>query len=186
MTVPQKVCPRCQTSAPLEAAFCRQCGRQYKTQFTSDNIPAPLNVPLAPPPAEFAAGPPLVLSRRLTQTLTVLGALVVFLSVLAARSTMRHDVAAKPDTSGLPQPPPYAAPQVPATTSSDPINDEAKRFIEQEKQEHGLDPPPSSVGPDGRIHLQNGGSITREEWDKAKRAVQQSQLNPPMPAPPIP
>ncbi|HLK59385.1 MAG TPA: zinc ribbon domain-containing protein [Chthonomonadaceae bacterium] len=192
MTAPQKICPQCQTVAPLEAAFCRQCGRQYRTQFAPGGVPMASGQPIAPvppPPAPIAANPPQALSRRMVLAVAAMGALVVFLSVLAIRSSMQQhgSPSADPHTSvGRAQPPPFAPPQVSTAVSSDPVNEEAKRFIERESAEHGLDPPSGAVSSDGRIHLRGGGSITKEEWDKAKRSVQGSQMDPPIPAPPMP
>ena len=189
MTSPQKICPQCQTPAPLDAAFCRRCGRQYRTQFAATGVPAASAPPLAQPPTDFSSKPAMAFSRPMLQGIAVLGALVVFLGVLAVRSATRHDpapAAAPTDRSLLPQPPPYSAPQVSTTTSSDPVNDQAKRFIEQARQENGLEPPSGSVGSDGKIHLQSGGTITKEEWDRASRSIKNSPLNPPMPPPPVP
>src|SRR5580700_10799049 len=41
-----KICPKCQSPAPLEATFCGQCGRQYRTKFgaaPNTQYPSPLD-----------------------------------------------------------------------------------------------------------------------------------------------
>jgi hypothetical protein len=34
MSQPNKICPRCQTPAPLSAGFCGSCGHRYRTAFS--------------------------------------------------------------------------------------------------------------------------------------------------------
>ena len=178
MTAPQKICPQCQTPAPLDAAFCRNCGRQYRTQFASGggavtpsaSAPSPVPASSLPP---FEAKPQAALSPRMMQILVLLGAMVVFFSVLALRNTTQHGNTQAPaplDRRDLPQPPPFAPPQVSTSTGNDSNSETANRSAGQERQTGDPNTPP--VGPDGRIHLQSGGSITREEWEKARRAIQ--------------
>ena len=64
VSIPQfKSCPRCQTAAPLNAGFCGQCGRQYRTTFPAATPDSNTSVPV---------------SRR-----SPVGRLVVFLAVIA-------------------------------------------------------------------------------------------------------
>lgn len=67
---------------------------------------------------------------------------------------------------------------------SDPVDDQARRVIETESPKIGI-PPSASVSPDGRIHLRSGGTISKEEWDNARRKAQESPVirdsSPPIP-----
>lgn len=56
---PRKICPQCQRPATLESAFCTGCGRQYRTQFTPNQVPLPQQTLYVPPPVEVqpAKGP---------------------------------------------------------------------------------------------------------------------------------
>ena len=47
-----KACPRCGVQAPLNAAFCSQCGHQYQTQFA----PPPNQTQMFFPPPQYAQG----------------------------------------------------------------------------------------------------------------------------------
>ena len=48
MTQPFKICPKCQTSAEMSAAFCLNCGRQYLTTAPQGSTVAPAPVYAAP------------------------------------------------------------------------------------------------------------------------------------------
>lgn len=60
MSVPHKICPRCKRPAPLDAAFCAGCGRQYKTNFSAPNDQTILGQasPPAPTPPQLGQVPP--------------------------------------------------------------------------------------------------------------------------------
>lgn len=68
----------------------------------------------------------------------------------------------------------------------DPIEEEAKRVLDRDNARLGSSPPATAVGPDGRVHLRGGGSITKEQWDDANRRVHNSPaFRDPMPPPPV-
>jgi hypothetical protein len=68
----------------------------------------------------------------------------------------------------------------------DPIEEQAKRVVDRENAKLGTQPPANAVGPDGRIHLRGGGSITREQWDEASKKLQNSPVfHDPLPPPPV-
>ncbi len=47
---PYKACPKCQTSAVLDAQFCQSCGHKFRTQFTPPDQTQVFNSPQQPPP----------------------------------------------------------------------------------------------------------------------------------------
>ncbi len=70
-----------------------------------------------------------------------------------------------------------------APTEADPLTAQAQREIERAKRGLNL-PPPNAVGPDGRVRLRGGGSISVEEWEAARRKLQDSPLTREPPPPP--
>jgi hypothetical protein len=72
----------------------------------------------------------------------------------------------------------------PATTGGDPLEDAARRTISREAPNVGL-PPSGAVSSDGQVHLRSGGAISVEEWNEAKRKLQDNPLlkEPPPPPP---
>ena len=63
----------------------------------------------------------------------------------------------------------------PPAATNDPVMDEAKRVLERERQNLNLPPPAEGVtSADGRVHLRSGGSISREEWEAARRKLNDS------------
>ncbi|HZT44145.1 MAG TPA: zinc ribbon domain-containing protein [Chthonomonadaceae bacterium] len=171
MTMPHKVCPRCQTPAPLEARFCSQCGRQYRTQFPASSPSSPA----AAPETSFTAAPraqtPLLKEILLGGTALLVFCVVLFSAIHARQANEPHTL--------LPPPMPPAGPvglsgpaEAPAV---DPLTSEAQHAVERANQRLGL-PPPGSVDAQGRIHLRTGGTISKEEWDAARRKVEQSPL----------
>jgi hypothetical protein len=65
------------------------------------------------------------------------------------------------------QPPSYSSP---AMTNPNSLEARAKREMEKLQRQHGLNPPP--VGPDGRVHLQSGGSLSQQEYDRLRRTLE--------------
>lgn len=189
MTVPQKQCPRCGTLAPLDATFCGQCGRQYRTQFAppGDGVShaAPAPVYYAPPP-DVAPKLPSVWMLRAVQGAV---AALVCMAVLVFAGVFRHDgKSSAPVVTSAPAAPQSVPPsagqsaEVRQALSADPIDSEARRVVDRESQKLNLSPP---VSPDGKIHLRSGGTITQEEWDAASRKAQESPVlrQPPTPPP---
>ncbi len=70
-----------------------------------------------------------------------------------------------------------------STAGGDPLEDAAKRVITREAPNVGL-PPAGAVSPDGQVHLRSGRSISVEEWNAAKRKLQDNPLLNEPPAPP--
>lgn len=52
----------------------------------------------------------------------------------------------------------------------DPVEAQARQELERLRREFGVGSAP--VGPDGRVHLRSGGSISPEEWERAVRNLQ--------------
>ncbi len=61
------------------------------------------------------------------------------------------------------------------STPVDPVDEQARRVIQTESPKIGI-PPSVSVSPDGRVHLRSGGTISKEEWDNARRKAQESSV----------
>lgn len=192
MTASQKQCPRCGTLAPLDATFCGQCGRQYRTQFvpqdgSAGGAFADPGAPYAAPAPAFAPRTPSVWILRVVQG-TI--AAVVCFGILAYSGFFRHDTrSAAPAVVTAPTTHPSSA-EAPVdqktaarrALSDDPIEAEARRAVDRESQKLNLTP---QVSQDGKIHLRSGGTISKEEWDAASRKVQNSPAmrEPPLPPP---
>lgn len=122
--------------------------------------------------------------------LTMAGAaLLTFVVVLFAALSMQRRPAVTPDTSSTSAPAASSAtspiPSNPAVSpdttappalSSDPVTAEAQKAVEKANRQLGLPPPSGSVDKQGRIHLKSGGTISKEEWEAARRKVEQSPL----------
>ncbi|HXG24100.1 MAG TPA: hypothetical protein VNJ09_06045 [Chthonomonadales bacterium] len=52
----------------------------------------------------------------------------------------------------------------------DPVEVQARQELERLRREFGVGTAP--VGPDGRVHLRGGGSISPEEWERAMRSLE--------------
>ena len=199
MNVPQKQCPRCGTTAPLDSTFCGQCGRQYRTQFapSADGAPHAAPAPVYPTPQPVYHAPPVQFAPR-TPSVWMLRAMqggiaaLVCMGVLAFSGVFRHD--------GTPNAPAVtSAPTAPQSETSstkqdstvrkamgdDPIESEARRVVDRESQKLNL--PPPAVSADGKVHLRSGGTISQKDWDAASRKVQDSPIlrQPPVNAPPL-
>jgi hypothetical protein len=189
MTAAQKQCPRCGVVAPLDATFCGQCGRQYRTQFvpsaagTPPAMPAP--VYQTPPPA-YAPRTPSVWMLRAVQG--VVAAVVCFV-VLSFSGIFRRDghsnapvVAATPSTPQRVAPAAGLNAEARKALSEDPVAAEARRAVDRESKRLDLPPP---VSQDGKVHLRSGGTISQEEWNAASRKAQESPVfrDPPQPPP---
>lgn len=180
MNAPQKQCPKCGTVAPLDATFCGQCGRQYRTQFTSPDAGMP---PSAPAPFYSAPAPaaPRMPSVWILRAVQGLIAAIACFAVLSFSGVFRHDGKApapvtlsRSTTQQEPSAPANQETQVRRALSEDPIESEARRVIDRESKRLDLPPP---VSDDGKVHLRSGGTISKEEWDAASRKAQQSPVN---------
>ncbi len=186
MSAPQKQCPQCAELAALDAAFCGQCGRQYRTQFVppsaSDGSSGGFAV-MEP----FTSGKPAVWLVRSSQAAV---ALLVCLTVLMLSGVFRRQakpglpevtaVAGAHRSVSLPEDLPSAARRA---LSDDPVETAARRAVERESQKLDLAPP--KVSEDGKIHLRSGGTVSKEEWEAARRKAEESPIlrEPPKPPP---
>ncbi len=167
-----KLCPKCQTPAPIEAVFCGSCGHQYRTHFTPQ-APTPNFAPPTPRPAS---------SKGLTVALASVIGMGVFGGVLWLGT--RPKSVELPHVSTVSTPPSTVTRtqkeipvETPKQTSLDPVEAEARRAIERAKR--NIDIPLANNTPkdsQGRIHLRGGGSINQEDWDAARNAVQNSPV----------
>lgn len=185
MATPQKICPRCRALAPLDAGFCGQCGHQYRTQFTAP----PVVLPQAAPAYASAAFPDPVsaVPRRPLQWLAVAGIAALTFALVFWFAGRRNGAAPSAPSSGYIRQ--ASTPQrvsVPSEEDSaarraldaeaDPVTAQAQREVERAKRDLGLPPPAAAVTPDGRIHLRSGGTIRKEEWDRARSSLESSPL----------
>ncbi len=191
-----KICPKCQTPAPIEATFCGQCGRQYRTQFAAAEQQSYLTEHRTP---ELQTPGPELLTPNFQRLSPYVAAAIVVLSAVVAILILMLSHRGKPgeNTTNLTMGHPLVAPLPLAHSSSmsaadmvkqgeDPIEEEARRTLERDNAQLQTEPPASSVGSDGRIHLRGGGSITREQWDDANRRLRKSPaFRDPMPPPPV-
>ncbi|MDE2127519.1 MAG: hypothetical protein KGJ62_13105 [Armatimonadetes bacterium] len=172
MIAQEKICPRCGARAPLDAGACAQCGHAYRTAF-----------PAAPPPwAEPAAGGKTpggagALVKAVLWGVRIGTAIAVGLAVWLF---LRGRLAGA--SGGLPAPAisPSAAgdgmsPQT--TAGTDPITAQARSMLKQQGDNTEPSGATGSItGPDGRVHLRGGGTISKERYDEARRRLKQSPL----------
>lgn len=176
MNAPQKQCPKCGTVAPLDATFCGQCGRQYRTQFTAPDGGAPQATPAPFYTAPVPAAPRLTSVWMLRAVQGLIAAVACF-AVLSFSGVFRNGgktaplALSRPTAQQAPSAPADQNEQVRRALSDDPVEAEARRVVDRESKRLDLPPP---VGADGKIHLRSGGSISKEEWDAASRRAQQS------------
>lgn len=156
-----KLCPRCNTPARIEAAFCNNCGRHYRTKFAAENAQANTEGTLPP-------GSP---GRPSYSTGVIAFALLLLLLLVGAVIHRRQ-------SDQLPSVPQFSAPG--AQNMRAPV----------QEPEHDLDAEPAPSTPDttsegdDRIQLRGGGSITRSQWEEAQRHVENSGVPVEAPAQP--
>lgn len=189
-----KICPNCKSPAPLEAAHCGHCGREYRTQFISGSLQAPS---MAGPTGKLHStqtGDRSALSdtRVISVSIVVMAGLVAVLILAVIHRSRRAEVvgSAVPRSARSAQRISSAPGERDAANmvknGNDPVQEEAKRMVERETSRLQSEPPANSVGADGRIHLRGGGSITKEQWEDANRRLRSSpQFSDPMPPPPV-
>ena len=71
----------------------------------------------------------------------------------------------------------------PAAPDIDPVTAKAKTEIENARQEYSIPDTKSVATPDGQIHLRSGKTIKPEDYEAAKKAVENSPL---LNTPPVP
>lgn len=115
----QKVCPQCQTPAPVSAGFCGSCGHRYRTQFA--NTPSR--------------------HQRLPLVIFLLVPLVAFGAFLLVMLLGRKPASTPPDSDKIaPLTPPSAreeprAEPPPPKLESDPLMREAQRALKHATQD---------------------------------------------------
>ena len=146
----QKLCPQCGKPDRLDAERCNSCGHGYRTRFS----------------------PQRRLPFRLIRLLVILAVGVavgryVWLHASPKAQTPEH--AFSPETMKELNADP-AAPDI------DPVTAKAKTEIENARQEYSIPDTKSVATPDGQIHLRSGKTIKPEDYEAAKKAVENSPL----------
>lgn len=170
-------CPRCRANNFQGQAQCWQCRAPLPQQAAPVRMPAAQPVLFAPPPRR----------ANLVWLLLPVVAIIAFLAVFYGVGVSRPAEEAAPVVKPTPMPssglPPVSA-STPASVSSDPITAQAQREIERARQDYNLPAPtPGVVSPDGKVHLRGGGTLRPEEWEAARRKLQDSPIlrQPPVP-----
>jgi hypothetical protein len=172
MSQPIKNCPRCQAPAPLETAFCEQCGHRYRTAFPAQNPP--------PRPATSAKQPAPPLLRAAILVVAVCVAYASFVLVLRLGRDKPANFAADP-VRLQPQPthtgsaPPTNAVEERKAEPIDPVEAEARRALNRAKRDLDI-PQNAATDETGRLRLRGGGAIDRATWEEAQRKLQNSPV----------
>ncbi len=156
-----KLCPRCSTPAPIEDAFCNNCGRQYRTKFVAETAHA--NTEGAAHPR--SAGRPFY-------SVGVIAFAVLLLVLIAGAVIHRRQ------SDQLPSIPQFSAPRA----------QNMRAPVQEPEHDQDSEPEPSTSDTtsdgDDRIQLRGGGSITRSQWEEAQRHVENSGVPVEAPAQP--
>ncbi|MCX6379114.1 MAG: zinc ribbon domain-containing protein [Armatimonadetes bacterium] len=177
MEIPRKLCPRCQASAPVEAGVCGKCGHQYRTHFTPHQVQPAISPPLQAKPVDGKV------NRVLITMLATLVAVGSFGTVIWMGTRPKPDKPASRTTIHAQNVAPIERPvqetpiELPKSTRLDPVEAEARRALERAKR--NIDIPLADTTPkdsDGRIHLRGGGSVSKDDWNAARNAVQNSPI----------
>ena len=153
----QKLCPQCGKPDQLEATGCSFCGHVYRTQFSpKSKLPVAL--------------------FRLVSILLVGAVVGYFVWLKFAPSKQTPEQAFSPETL-------KELNADPSKPEEDPLTTRAKTEIENAKLEYNLPEGKSVESSDGKIHLRSGKTLTPEEYQAAKKAVQTSPFSntPPVP-----
>ena len=194
-------CPQCRANNFQGQARCWQCNallaQQANARMPQASVSRPMQTPqrgTAPVmPGQGAAFAPRMPSRAGIAVLCIGVALLAFWVVFRVGSGHQESLTATPKSPLPPMatmnpqsasseatPNPQATPE-----SSDPLMSEAQRVLARERRNLDLAPPPNAAkDANGRIRLRSGGSISPEEWEAARRKVQQSPVANEPPAPP--
>lgn len=185
-------CPRCRANNFPGKMHCWQCGGSLPPpEAVGQPAPAPVHyaqqplpdtqypTPNAYPPAGYAQYPPLRPSRRwflaplaFLLVAAILGGLFFFAFRSRARQTL-GPLEQAPKTFGD-----YAnrlrregglGDTGANDSETDPTISQARREIERLSGQAGAYAPP--VSQDGKVHLQRGGSISPEEYERARRSL---------------
>jgi len=163
-------CPRCGSNNFPGRPRCWQCGA---------SLPPPEDAPDGPDalPAPAAIAPGRTPPRRdlLRSALWAAAALLVLGGVVLVARNLRpaREAAGSREQAELRaierqmlHRGDLPGPDAPAT---DPVEARARRELERLRREAGLSTPPTDQA--GRVHLGTGGTISAEEWSRARRAL---------------
>lgn len=185
-------CPRCRANNFLGQTHCWQC---------KSPLPPPEAVrgpayPVAPTPQSYAYAPaPRSRSFPLLPfvgiVLLVFGGALYFVFQNRSKTTETTTRSRRlPDAAARVEQPGVIMDTGPAFDSSvsaenDPVAAEAKRAVDRARGELALPPPNAQRDENGRYRLRSGGAISQEEWERARRSIQDNrfQREPPLPAP---
>ena len=172
MIAQEKICPRCGARAPLDAGACAQCGHRFRTAFPA--APPPWAEPEAirkAPGAAAAVGKAVLWGIRAGVAVAV--GLAVWFMVRGRLAGVSGGVTApgiSPSAAGD-----GMSPQT--TAGTDPITAQARSMLQQQGDNAEPSGAKGSItGPDGRVHLRGGGTISKERYDEARRRLKQSPL----------
>ncbi|HZP83484.1 MAG TPA: hypothetical protein VFB21_17700 [Chthonomonadaceae bacterium] len=169
-------CPRCRANNFVGQAQCWQCRAPLPQQAVPARMPAAPPVPFAPPPRHAN------LVWLLLPIVAVIAFLAVFYGLGVSRPSEEAAQVVKPPLPASDLPP--ASSPTSAPVSADPITAQAQREIERARQDYNLPAPaPGVVSPDGKVHLRGGGTLRPDEWEAARRKLQDSPIlrQPPVP-----
>ncbi len=122
MSQPNKICPQCQTPAPLHAGFCGNCGHRYRTAFAE--------------PASAWGGLRVALFFLVPLTAAFMFWLVLVLG--RPKSPNALPIEQEPQAVRAPEPleiKPAPKPKPKETTSDDPVMREAQRALKSANKE---------------------------------------------------
>lgn len=163
-------CSRCGANNFPGAPACFQCGAALSG--SAPTAPARISQPLPRAPVSWLNQAP---ARRPSPLAYAAVAALTFLLALAVVLLVRRSGTPAP-AAGTLSPPAASAPTAAPALTMDPLQAAAQQAISNGKRGLGEEAPP--VSPDGRIHLQNGGSISQDEYNAAKSRMEQSPLYP--------
>ncbi len=187
-------CPRCRANNFLGQAQCWQCKSPLPPPEAMQRPTAPAVAPMQNMTYAF----PVRAQRPNRLPLIAVGLVVLCGTLLFAL----YRVPKSTETSGrgrrLPgavrQPETTDPPTVwvtgpesdnPVASENDPVAAEARRAVDREARNLDLPPPNAVRDENGRYRLRSGGSISAEEWEQARRKVQDNRYmkEPPLPPP---
>lgn len=177
-------CPQCRANNFPGQPRCWQCGASLPPQDALNSRPSPgpqgSPMPFPARPGPGVASPPRLLWGLVLAGVALVSFLAVFLLVnrRAANEKIVWETPRRSEPALAPAPAPdatNAANEAPARPeNSDPLTDQAKREIQRAQRDLAIPAPDSVSGKDGRIHLRSGGTISADEWERARRKVQES------------
>jgi hypothetical protein len=188
-------CPRCRANNFLGQSQCWQCHSPLPPPEAVQRPVMPMAAPIQPTYAFHTAARP---RNRLPLVVVGLAVLCGGLAFVVLRMpkagesgetlgrARRQPGTAQPET-GDPQTIWVTGPASdnPIASESDPVAAEARRAVERASRELDLPPANAARDSEGRYRLRGGGSISAEEWERARRKVRDNSMikEPPLPPP---